>query len=142
MRARGAVLGGEESGHLIFLTHHTTGDGLLSGLQLLQALEKSKASLSELAKMVPHFPKHLINVKVLSKPAIETVPSLTTEIEKLEKRLGEKGRVLVRYSGTEPLCRVMVEGEDETMVAEGTRHLAELIRRTLGHSNSSDSSDG
>lgn len=142
MRARGAVLGGEESGHLIFMNHHTTGDGLLSGLQLLLALEESKKTLSELALIVPVFPKILINVKVRSKPAIRTVPAVAAAVEEVERGLGDRGRVLVRYSGTEPLCRIMVEGEDKGQVESGARHIAEVVEKTLGHSNSSDSSEG
>ncbi len=142
MRTRGAVLGGEESGHLIFMNHHTTGDGLLSGLQLLSALEESGATLSELAAIVPKFPKRLINVKVLSKPAISTIPALTAAIGEVERLIGEGGRVLVRYSGTEPLCRVLVEGEDEETVESGAMKIADAISAVLGQSNSSDSSAG
>ncbi|NCO60952.1 MAG: phosphoglucosamine mutase [Deltaproteobacteria bacterium CG_4_8_14_3_um_filter_51_11] len=142
MRTRGAILGGEESGHLIFMNHHTTGDGLLSGLQLLLALEDSGARLSELAALVPKFPKKLINVKVFSKPAISTIPALTAGIGEVERILGEGGRVLVRYSGTEPLCRVLVEGEDEKTVESGAMKIADSIAAVLGQSNSSDSSAG
>lgn len=142
MRARGATLGGEESGHIIFMRHHTTGDGLLSGLQLLLAMEESGAALSELASIVPVFPKILLNVKVKSKPAIRTVPQVASAVEEAERALGDKGRVLVRYSGTEPLCRIMVEGEDREKVDSAARHIADVVEGVLGYSNSSDSSEG
>ena len=143
MRAREANLGGEDSGHLIFLDYHTTGDGLISALQILRAIKTFNKPLSELSKMMKVFPQILINVQVKTKPDISKVPALTEEIQRVEKVLGNRGRVLVRYSGTEPVCRVMVEGEHQETIETCAGEIADLVNNTLNpHSNSSDSSDG
>lgn len=142
MKEKGAVLGGENSGHIIFLDHHTTGDGMVSSLQLLSAMLLSGKSLSELGGMMTIFPQVLINVPVRDKPDLTTVPELQKVIRKVEKALGGRGRTLVRYSGTEPLCRVMVEGENGEDVKQYAGEIAEAVRRYLGYSNSSDSSAG
>ncbi len=110
MKERGASLGGEDSGHIIFLNHHTTGDGILSALQVLLAMKKENKPLSELARLMDVFPQKLINVDVSSKPDIATIPEIVEVIAAVETQLGDKGRVLVRYSGTQNMCRVMVEG--------------------------------
>jgi len=110
MISKGAIIGGEDSGHLIFLDHHTTGDGLITALQVLAAMKKEEKPLSELARIMKVFPQMLINIDVKRKPAIETVPKIMAAIKNAEKALGNKGRVLVRYSGTQNMCRVMVEG--------------------------------
>ena len=106
----GSVIGGEDSGHTIFLNHHTAGDGIVTALQLLAAMVKTGKPLSELARMMDVYPQKLINVDVRSKPDIKTVPQITEVIEMVENELGNDGRVLVRYSGTQNMCRVMVEG--------------------------------
>lgn len=142
MKAQNAVLGGEVSGHIIFSDYHTTGDGLLSALQLLSAMKKYKSPLSKLSELMTFFPQTLINVPVQTKPDISTVPELVKVIEKIQQKLGKKGRVLVRYSGTEPVCRVMVEGEKEYQVEEYGRKIAMAVRENLSYSNSSDSSVG
>jgi len=113
MLKSGAIIGGEDSGHIIFLDHHTSGDGIISGLQLVATILKEKKPLSELAKLVTVYPQVLINVKVKTKPEISTIPEIMEIIDTTEKELGDNGRVLVRYSGTELLCRIMVEGPDE-----------------------------
>jgi len=110
MKEKGASIGGEDSGHIIFLNHHTTGDGILSALQVLAAMKREKTPLSELAGIMKVFPQKLINVDVTSKPEISTIPELVRVIDEVEGKLGDKGRVLVRYSGTQNMCRVMVEG--------------------------------
>jgi phosphoglucosamine mutase len=112
MQRLGAVIGGEESGHMIFLDHHTTGDGILTALQLIAAMIKEDKPLSELARVMDVFPQKLINVPVKSKPDISTVPQVVDAIKEVEAKLGDQGRVLVRYSGTQNACRVMVEGPD------------------------------
>lgn len=143
MRAREANLGGEDSGHLIFFDHHTTGDGLLSALQIIRAIKAYNKPLSELSKMMKVFPQILINVQVGTKPDISMVPALAEEVKRVEKVLGERGRVLVRYSGTEPVCRVMVEGENRETIDRCANDIADVVDKTLNpHSNSSDSSDG
>jgi phosphoglucosamine mutase len=132
MQRLGAILGGEESGHMIFLDHHTTGDGLLAALQLIGAMVRTKKPLSELAGWMDLYPQQLINVSVKSKPDISTVPEIAAVIAQVEKDLGEQGRVLVRYSGTEALCRVMVEGPTEEITQRHCSKIAETVKRILG----------
>jgi phosphoglucosamine mutase len=128
----GADIGGEESGHLIFLDRHTTGDGLMAALQLLAAMSKEGKPLSELASLMEIYPQKLINVNVLSKPEITSIPSLAAIIKQVESELRDRGRVLVRYSGTENLCRVMVEGPSEDLAEKYCQQMADAVRSTLG----------
>nr|NIW16158.1 phosphoglucosamine mutase [Candidatus Bathyarchaeota archaeon] len=132
MRASRAILGGEESGHIIFLRHHTTGDGLLSALQLLSAMKTSGQPLSQLSTWMSVFPQVLINVPVTKKPRISSVPELLRVQQDVETELGEKGRVLLRYSGTEPVCRIMVEGERQEEIDQYARQIAEVVQEQLG----------
>ncbi len=131
MQARGAAIGGEDSGHLIFLQHHTTGDGIITALQVAAAMKKEGKPLSELAKIMKVFPQMLINVNVKSRPEIETAPEIMTAIRDVERRLGGKGRVLVRYSGTQNMCRVMVEGPTPEETERCCREIAEVVDKTL-----------
>jgi phosphoglucosamine mutase len=131
MLARGAVIGGEDSGHLIFLKHHTTGDGLITALQILAAIKKEARPLSELARIMSIFPQMLINIDVKRKPEIETVPEIMAVIKKAEKALGDKGRVLVRYSGTQNMCRVMVEGPTKKETETHCRQIAYVVEEIL-----------
>lgn len=132
MRASGAVLGGEDSGHMIFAEHHTTGDGLLTGLMLIEAIQAQSKSLSQLKTVMTPFPQILMNVPVKSKPRLDDVPKIRDAIRKVEKELGESGRVLVRYSGTESLCRVMVEGPTIEKTRLFCREIADVVTRELG----------
>ncbi len=132
MMACDAVLGGEDSGHMIFLDHHTTGDGMLAALHLLEAITDSGRPLSELANIMTVFPQSLINVDVQSKPEISRVSAVTDAIKKAESSLGEKGRVLVRYSGTQPKCRVMVEGPSKDITHGLCRKIAAVVANKLG----------
>lgn len=132
MRAAGASLGGEDSGHLIFAEQHTTGDGILSGLMLVQAIQEQAAPLSRLKTIMLPFPQTLVNVAVKSKPDLESFPGVRKAIQEVEARLGENGRVLVRYSGTEPLCRVMVEGPERAEVDAFARSIAQAISAAVG----------
>ena len=131
MQARGASIGGEDSGHLIFLRHHTTGDGIITALQLAAAMKKEGKPLSELAKIMKVFPQMLINVNVKSRPEIETVPEIMTAIRDVERRLGGQGRVLVRYSGTQNMCRVMVEGPTPEETERCCREIAKVVDKAL-----------
>ncbi len=131
MQARGAALGGEDSGHLIFLQHHTTGDGIVTALQVAAAMKKEQKPLSELAKIMKVFPQALINVTVKSRPEIETVPAITSVIHDVESKLGNRGRVLVRYSGTQNMCRVMVEGPSQEETGSYCRKIADVVERQL-----------
>jgi len=128
----GSMIGGEESGHIIFLDEHTTGDGIITALQLLAAMVRTGKPLSELAKMMDIYPQKLINVDVKSKPDIKTVPQVMTVIERIEKELGEEGRVLVRYSGTQNMCRVMVEGPDISVTEKYCKEIADTVKSLLG----------
>jgi phosphoglucosamine mutase len=132
MLARGARIGGEGSGHMIFLDHHTTGDGIITALTVVGAMKKAGKPLSELGKLVKIFPQHLINVGVKDKPSIDTVPEIVAAIEHTEKILGDVGRVLVRYSGTQAMCRVMVEGPTHEETERCCREIAEVVRKKLG----------
>ncbi len=126
MRRTGSVLGGEQSGHVIFLAHTTTGDGLITALQLAHAVAAAGRPLSELAALVRPFPQVLINVRVSDSARISTHPDLLAAVADEEARLGDEGRVLVRASGTEPLVRVMVEATDADVAAAVADRLAAL----------------
>lgn len=132
MQRLGAVIGGEESGHMIFLDHHTTGDGILTALQLIAAMIKEDKPLSELSKMMEIFPQKLINVPVKSKPDISTVPQVAAVIKQTEAELGDRGRVLVRYSGTQNACRVMVEGPTDELTQKYCKQIADVVKAALG----------
>ena len=132
MISSGAVLGGEDSGHMIFLDHHTTGDGILTALRLIEIVQAESKPLSELRKIMTVFPQILINVEVSHKPDIEAVPDIKDAMRSVQRRLANEGRVLVRYSGTEPLCRVMVEGPNIDKTRIYCQELADVIKDTLG----------
>ena len=132
MKTAGAVLGGENSGHMIFLKYHTTGDGMLSAMQLLRIMQSTKKSISELKKIMTLFPQSLMNVEIKQKLDLKSFPIVRNAIHSVEKKLGKKGRVLVRYSGTQPLCRVMVEGPTRDETDDHCRHIAECIKAAIG----------
>ncbi len=132
MQRLGAVLGGEESGHVIFLDHHTTGDGILAGIQLVAAMLNAGRPLSEMAGLMEVFPQRLVNVEVKSKPEIESVPEIIEAIRQVEAALGQEGRVLVRYSGTQDMCRVMVEGPTEEITERYALQLAGVVKAAIG----------
>lgn len=132
MLKSGAVLGGEESGHIIFPEYHTTGDGILSSLQLLAIMQKEQDSLSSLAEVMELLPQCMINVDVRSKPDLKTIPEIQEAITRAEEDLSDRGRVLVRYSGTQPMCRVMVEGPTKEKTETLTKNIAGIIREKLG----------
>ncbi|NLV72811.1 MAG: phosphoglucosamine mutase [Actinobacteria bacterium] len=132
MQRLGGVIGGEESGHVIFLDHHTTGDGILTAMQLLAAMLKAEKPLSEMAGLMDVFPQKLINVDVKSKPDIQSIPELVEAIKQVELELNEEGRVLVRYSGTQNMCRVMVEGPNNEITDKYAAQLADVVRATIG----------
>jgi phosphoglucosamine mutase len=131
MRREGAALGGEQSGHLIFMNHCTTGDGILAALQLLRIMRETGKPLSELANLLQPFPQVLVNVHVERKIPFDQSPSVVQAVQAAEKALGTRGRVLLRYSGTEPVARIMVEGEDAAQVQELTDMLTGALREHL-----------
>lgn len=128
-----ASLGGEQSGHIIFLGENTTGDGLLSCLHLLQVMKETGKPLSELAKIMKKYPQSLINAKVdnAKKEHYRDFPEIVERIDALEKEFDGKGRVLIRPSGTEPLVRVMIEGEDQDVIQKKAEELADFIEKTM-----------
>jgi phosphoglucosamine mutase len=128
----GAVVGGEESGHIVFRRHHTTGDGIVAGLQILGAMGFYGRPLSELAGVMTVAPQLTINVDVSSKPPLEQIPGLRAAMDEADRLLGDEGRVLVRYSGTQSMCRVMVEGSDADLIQRVAGMIAEIIREEIG----------
>ena len=132
MISSGAVLGGEDSGHMIFLNHHTTGDGILAAIRLFEVMKTGSKPLSELCKIMTVFPQVLINVDVQRKPDLNTEPVIQDAINSIEANLGTSGRVLVRYSGTRPLCRIMVEGPDIETTRTYCRQLADIVKDKIG----------
>lgn len=131
MARSGFNLGGEQSGHLIFLDYNTTGDGVLSALQVLAVMKREEKPLSELATIMTPFPQILKNVPVPQKKDPHRVPEIAKLTRQIQDKLGDRGRVLVRSSGTENLIRVMVEGEDEKEVGTYVEDLAECIRKNM-----------
>jgi phosphoglucosamine mutase len=132
MVTHGSSVGGEDSGHLIFLDYHTSGDGIISGLQLLSAMAKEEKPLSEMSEIIAIYPQTLINVDVKNKPDISSLPEVTQAIADVEKALGPKGRVLVRHSGTQQICRVMIEGPTQETTDSYCKMIADVVKRTIG----------
>lgn len=128
MLAKGAVFGGEQSGHIIFLEHNTTGDGVLTALQLANVAKRSGHSLSRLAGQMTRYPQVLINTRVNDKQVAMESPEVADAIKAGEARLGDKGRILVRPSGTEPLVRVMAEGPDQQELQEIVENIVTVIK--------------
>ena len=133
----GYNLGGEQSGHVVFLDVNTTGDGIVTLLALLAIMLQRQRPLSELKQVMRRYPQVLINVKVSERRDLATIDAVARTIRRVEQALGERGRLLVRFSGTEPLVRVMVEGEDERVVREYGEEVAEVVRKHLGAEASS-----
>lgn len=132
MRRGGYNLGGEQSGHMIFLDYNSTGDGMVSALQLLAIMQRTGKPLSELAGVMTALPQVLINVRVASRQDINIVPEIARTVKAVEEKLADTGRVLIRYSGTEPLLRIMLEGQDETEITGLAQEIADVIERHLG----------
>jgi phosphoglucosamine mutase len=128
----GANLGGEQSGHLLFLDHTPTGDGIVSALQLIGVMQESRASLGELSGCLVKFPQVLVNVRVRSKPPVDSIPELAERARGMEAQMNGAGRILLRYSGTESLLRVMIEGEEQARIERMAEELAVIVRRAIG----------
>ena len=128
LREHGGVLGGETSGHILCLDKTTTGDGLVSALQVLAIMKHTGRSLAELAAGMQKFPQVLLNVKVAKRFDPRSVPSVQGAVSRIEGRLGDEGRVVLRASGTEPVIRVMVEGRDESLTKALATELADVVR--------------
>jgi phosphoglucosamine mutase len=132
MRANNCVLGGEPSGHIIFSKHSTTGDGSLGGLKVIEAMKYFNKSLKDLVGEIELFPQVIKNVVVKNKPALETVKAIDDATKEAEKKMAGKGRVLLRYSGTEPLLRVMVEGDNAELVEAECNRLVQVVTKEIG----------
>src|SRR5581483_2936939 len=124
----GYNFGGEQSGHIVLLDVNTTGDGMVTLLTILAVMLQRQRPLSELKKIIQRYPQQLINVKVRERRDLNTVEPVAKTMQQIQGKLGERGRLLVRYSGTEPLVRVMVAGEDERMVRTCAEEVAEMLR--------------
>ncbi len=132
MLAKQYTLGGEQSGHIIFLEHHTTGDGIVTALQVLATIQRCGKPLSELKACMTSYPQVLINTPVRRRAAMEKLPRVQEAIRSAEAGMGGKGRILVRLSGTEPVARVMVEGEDSAKIERLAQGIALVIEKELG----------
>jgi phosphoglucosamine mutase len=128
----GYNLGGEQSGHIVFLDHNTTGDGMITALQVLAVMQKKGIALAELAGVMKVFPQIQRSIRVKAKKDLSGIPQIQRMIKECERELGGQGRVLVRYSGTEPLLRIMIEGESEATIARMADAMAETAQRALG----------
>jgi phosphoglucosamine mutase len=131
MIRRSASLGGEQSGHIIFHEYATTGDGMLTALRVFEVMRQAGAGLDELTHELQVYPQRLVNVRVRERKRLEELPGVQAEINAAEAAFGDSGRVLVRFSGTEPLARVMVEGPDLERVEAFANRIAAAIRREL-----------
>ncbi|WP_457552138.1 phosphoglucosamine mutase [Desulfobacula sp.] len=132
MKVTGAIIGGEDSGHIIFLDSHTTGDGMLCALNLLEVMIKTNQPLSSLASFMTIYPQVLMNVVVdASRPDFMKIKSIANTIKAIEHQLSDKGRVLIRYSGTQPLLRVMVEGPDQAIIERYCLDICETIKKNI-----------
>lgn len=125
-------LGGEQSGHIIFLDHSPTPDGLLTALQMLKVMQETQICASELAQCITKFPQILVNIKVKERKPFEDMPSVSERLQYFNAQLKDEGRILLRYSGTESLARVMVEGKDKRVIENIANSLADQIRQEIG----------
>jgi phosphoglucosamine mutase len=128
----GYVLGGEQSGHVVFLEHGTTGDGLVTALAVLALMVESQKPLSALRRVMQRLPQRLVNVRVRERRALAQLPDVQQVVDRITAELGHRGRVLVRYSGTEPLVRIMVEGEQPGEVERYCEEIAAALRESVG----------
>ena len=127
-----AIVGGEQSGHIILGEYLPTGDGLLTALHVLKTVSEEKKSFSTLVHWMKKFPQVLLNVPVKERAPLEALPQVRKKIERIEKILGDNGRVLVRYSGTEPLLRIMLEGPNKPKLDGYAREIADLVVEAVG----------
>jgi len=131
MREKGFIFGGEQSGHIVFLEEATTGDGLLAALQILSVMAQEERPLSELATIMTRYPQVLINFPVARKTPLQELTAVETVIHRVENALGQDGRVLVRYSGTESKARVMIEGTDEATIRAYAEEIVATMQKAL-----------
>ena len=132
MRKRGLNLGGEQSGHILFLDHTTTGDGCIAALNVLAVMKQAGVKLSELNRIVEDVPQVLINCRVHRREELERVDGYLARLSEIQNKLGEEGRIFVRYSGTEPLVRILVEGPQERVISSYAQDMAQFLSQKLG----------
>ena len=132
MIREGYNLGGEQSGHIIFLDETTTGDGTIAALQILKVMKKTKKKMSELASLMSKFPQVIVNVEVTEKKDMDEMPQVISKISEIETKLGNFGRILIRYSGTQNLLRIMIEGPEDTMIYNYAREIAAEVKKCIG----------
>lgn len=131
MRKNGYILGGEQSGHIIFLEHATTGDGIIGALSVLAVMKRTGKQLSELHALMQDVPQVLINTRVGVKKPLESINGYETYIKKIEEKLNGNGRIFVRFSGTEPVVRVLVEGPDKIAITKYAEEVADFLQKHL-----------
>ncbi|MBS1267198.1 MAG: Phosphoglucomutase/phosphomannomutase [Candidatus Woesearchaeota archaeon] len=132
MLKKGYNLGGEQSGHIIFFDYSMTGDGTIASLKILRIMKKSGRTLSDLSSCMKKFPQKLINVDVNSKPDFSKINGFNRAIKSVESKLGDSGRTLIRYSGTQNILRIMIESEDKALIADMAKELADIVKKEIG----------
>jgi phosphoglucosamine mutase len=132
MVRRGIALGGEQSGHIIFLEHLFTGDGIVTALRVLRVMAESGRTLADLASDLKTFPQVLLNVRVKEKRDLRQLAPVAAAMAEVERSLADQGRLLVRYSGTEPLLRIMIEGRDQAEIQGWAQRIAEVVSKEIG----------
>jgi phosphoglucosamine mutase len=132
MIKRGISLGGEQSGHIIFSDHLFTGDGIATALNVLRVMAETGRDLADLAAELVTYPQVLVNVRVRERQDLKSIPAIASVMAQIEQRLHGEGRLLVRYSGTEPLLRVMIEGKDQQQIQGWANEIAETVKTHLG----------
>jgi phosphoglucosamine mutase len=132
MLKRGIAIGGEQSGHVIFLEHLFTGDGIATALNVLRVMAETGRDLRDLASELVTYPQVLVNVRVKARTDLRSVPAIAETMDRIERRLAGEGRLLVRYSGTEPLLRVMLEGKNQQEIQGWAREIADTVKQHLG----------
>jgi phosphoglucosamine mutase len=132
MLARGISLGGEQSGHIIFADHLSTGDGIGTALQVLRIIEASGRELEDLASALVTYPQVLVNVRVRARTDYMQIPAIARSIKRVEDLVDGQGRLLIRYSGTEPLLRIMIEGKNDGEIRQWANDIAEAVQGALG----------
>jgi phosphoglucosamine mutase len=132
MIARGLSLGGEQSGHVIFSDHLYTGDGIVTALSVLRVMAETGRELGDLAAELVSYPQILVNVRVRNRTDLASVPPIAAVMDRVEQRLAGEGRLLVRYSGTEPLVRIMIEGKDQREIHQWATEIAGAVQEHLG----------
>jgi phosphoglucosamine mutase len=132
MLRRDLSIGGEQSGHVIFSDHLFTGDGIATALNVMRVMADTEQELADLASQLVSYPQVLVNVRVREKKELHAVPAIADTLSRVENRLAGQGRLLVRYSGTEPLLRVMIEGRDQAEIQGWAREIADSVKQYLG----------